>query len=91
MSCQIAGCGSECATSKAGYCKPRQDGAGDETELKKSRTGKRTSGASLSVLYIRVIQTENKIEAMETISVVFILHLLPPPVKVGASRVGLSD
>lgn len=46
---------------------------------------------SLSVLYIGVIPTENEIEVMESISVLFILHLLPPPVKVEASRVGLSD
>lgn len=76
---------------KAGYCNPTRNGAGDEMELRKPRTGKRTSGASLSFLYNGVIPTEKQIEAMETISVVFILHLLPPPVKVGASRVGLSD
>ncbi len=91
-SCQIGGCGSECATSRldtANRC--RKTAAGDKTEPRKSKTGKRTSGASLSVLYNSVIPTENEIEAMESISVLFILHLLPPPVKVEASRVGLSD
>ncbi len=91
-SCQIGGCGSECATSRldtANRC--GKTAAGNKTEPRKSKTGKRTSGASLSVLYIGVIPTENEIEAMESISVLFILHLLPPPVKVEASRVGLSD
>lgn len=61
-SCQIAGCGSESATSRLDTANRR----GGNSRL---RMGKRTSGVSL---FTGVIPTEKQIEAMETILVVFI-------------------